>query len=282
MYFCPCCGYRVFSEQPPGTYLVCPICFWEDTGDTWGLRQAQLNFVRLGAVAPHWLEQIRSPTELDERDPSWQLLDEKIKSAGTKIIQQVMGAFKDIKLNQGISRQEARQIYLIGDYAYPFTFHSPEADALLTKTRATVLDIDWQDISQDRLTNFIHSGAIFYLDPIGWRYYLPAYLVSSLRQFINLDSSDGIIDFDDVVSSFLAQEQYYVLDKTQPDLHPLSRAEYLALITDEQLTTICQFLWFIINYSTGYAQERAEEAMEQYWNHLCPARDISASSLKLN
>ena len=94
MYFCPCCGYRVLYEQPPATYLVCPICFWEDTGESWKLRQAQLNFVRLGACHQKWLERVRCPTEQDERDPSWQLLDEKIKAVGTHIIQQIITAFK--------------------------------------------------------------------------------------------------------------------------------------------------------------------------------------------
>ncbi len=189
MYFCPCCGYRVFSEQPPGTYLVCPICFWEDTGDTWGLRQAQLNFVSLGAVEPQWLEQVRCPTDRDEREPSWQLLDARIKAAGTQIIQQVITAFQGIKREHGISLHEAREIYLISDYVYHFSFHSPEADTLLARAHATDFALDWQSISQESLTNFIHSGGIYYLDPKGWRYYLPAYLVWSLTQYINSDNS---------------------------------------------------------------------------------------------
>jgi hypothetical protein len=28
-YPCPCCGYLVFEEEP-GSYDICPICFWED------------------------------------------------------------------------------------------------------------------------------------------------------------------------------------------------------------------------------------------------------------
>jgi len=28
-YPCPCCGYLVFTE-PPGSYDICSICFWED------------------------------------------------------------------------------------------------------------------------------------------------------------------------------------------------------------------------------------------------------------
>lgn len=31
-YTCPCCGYRTLDFEPPGTYDICPICFWEDDG----------------------------------------------------------------------------------------------------------------------------------------------------------------------------------------------------------------------------------------------------------
>ena len=112
MYFCPCCGYRVLYEQPPGSYLVCPICFWEDTEETYGLRQAQLNFVSFGACDLQWLSQVRCPTEKDERDPNWQLLDEKIKTNGTKIIQQVMSAFKNVKRSDGISLNSTLYFFL--------------------------------------------------------------------------------------------------------------------------------------------------------------------------
>ena len=29
-YPCPSCHNRTLSEQPPGTYEICPVCFWED------------------------------------------------------------------------------------------------------------------------------------------------------------------------------------------------------------------------------------------------------------
>jgi hypothetical protein len=165
--------------------LVCPICFWEDTGDTWGIRRSQLNFVSFGACDSQWLSQVRRPTEQDERDPNWQLLDEKIKAGGEQIIQQVITAFDGVKLEDGISLQEAYEIYwLIDDYMDP---NSPEAQALLAKANATDVHTDWQKISEEKLIKFINSISSYYLDPKGWRYYLPAYMVWSLRQYINSD-----------------------------------------------------------------------------------------------
>jgi len=30
-YPCPCCGHRLLGEMP-GSYEICPVCFWEDDG----------------------------------------------------------------------------------------------------------------------------------------------------------------------------------------------------------------------------------------------------------
>ena len=60
-YPCPCCGHLVF-EEPPGSYDICPICFWEDgisqlrfvatTGaNDVSLLEAQRNFSDFGAAA---------------------------------------------------------------------------------------------------------------------------------------------------------------------------------------------------------------------------------------
>src|SRR5436190_23116503 len=42
-YPCPVCGYLVFDE-PPGSYAICPICFWEDDA-------IQLGFPLMGGGA---------------------------------------------------------------------------------------------------------------------------------------------------------------------------------------------------------------------------------------
>lgn len=85
-YACPCCGYLTLSEEPPGTYEICSICFWEDDAvqfnspDNEGgankvsLRQAQRNFVDFGACERRVLSYVRKPSEWDRRSSNWKPL----------------------------------------------------------------------------------------------------------------------------------------------------------------------------------------------------------------
>lgn len=263
MYFCPCCGYRTLHERSPGTYLVCPICFWEDTGETRDLRQAQLNFVSFGVCGPQWLEQVRCPTERDERDPNWQFLDARIKATGARVIDQIIAAFKSVKREDGISLHEAHEIFLIEDYAYNFSINSSEAEALLDSARVIDTDVCWQEISEGHLKKFVDIISIFYyyLDPKGWKYYLPAYMIWSLQQYME----NNFYYFDDVIYKFLNQEQHKVLDRVKRSFHQLSRSEYLDLTTVEQLASIDHFLQFANKYSANYVQEKVQKAIKRHW-----------------
>jgi hypothetical protein len=81
-YPCPACGYLVF-EEPPGSYDICPICFWEDDvvqlhnpdlaggANKVSLIEAQRNFSTLGAIEHRLLEHTRAPEPSDKKDPSW-------------------------------------------------------------------------------------------------------------------------------------------------------------------------------------------------------------------
>jgi hypothetical protein len=83
---CPCCGYVVF-EEPPGSYAICPICFWEDDevqlrfptlrGGANGpsLIEAQQNFSQLGACEQRFTGNVRMPDVDENRDPDWRLID---------------------------------------------------------------------------------------------------------------------------------------------------------------------------------------------------------------
>ncbi|PYC20588.1 CPCC family cysteine-rich protein [Pseudomonas mosselii] len=82
MFTCPCCGYAVF-EEPPGSYDICPICFWEDDvfqlyyphqeggPNRCSLIEAQVNFVQFGACERSMSKNVREPRDSDVRDSEW-------------------------------------------------------------------------------------------------------------------------------------------------------------------------------------------------------------------
>ncbi|WP_239990193.1 CPCC family cysteine-rich protein [Corticimicrobacter populi] len=82
LFTCPCCGYLMFSE-PPGSYDICPICFWEDDGfqlyypeqsggaNPSSLLTAQVNFIQFGACDRAMASKTRTITPDDIRDERW-------------------------------------------------------------------------------------------------------------------------------------------------------------------------------------------------------------------
>lgn len=85
-YTCPCCGYKTLEDEPPGTFEICSICFWEDDhvqyedpdyekgANTSSLRQAQKNFILFGACEEGCIELVRKPNENDLKDITWKRL----------------------------------------------------------------------------------------------------------------------------------------------------------------------------------------------------------------
>ncbi len=62
-YICPCCGNYTLDEEPPGTYEICKICYWEDDdfqyknpdydggANLLSLNKARENFIILGGIS---------------------------------------------------------------------------------------------------------------------------------------------------------------------------------------------------------------------------------------
>jgi hypothetical protein len=83
---CPCCGHLVFDE-PPGSYDICPICFWEDDevqllfplmaggANQPNLCDAQRTFIRDGACEYRFTGNVRQPADDEPRDPTWRPFD---------------------------------------------------------------------------------------------------------------------------------------------------------------------------------------------------------------
>lgn len=83
-YTCPCCGFIIFDE-PPGSYAICPICFWEDDpvqildpsyaggANKPNLMACQKYFQEHGACDSAATGKARSPTNLNKKDAGWRL-----------------------------------------------------------------------------------------------------------------------------------------------------------------------------------------------------------------
>lgn len=76
---CSCCGFLTLPEEPPGTYAICPVCYWEDDyaqgidptlsggANVPSLRSARAVFAECGAVEDRFVALVRDP--LPEEHP---------------------------------------------------------------------------------------------------------------------------------------------------------------------------------------------------------------------
>ncbi len=74
-YQCPCCGYYTLISKAENSFQICPVCYWEDDGvqlndidyeggaNKISLKQARLNFKKIGAIEEKYLKDVRHPLE---------------------------------------------------------------------------------------------------------------------------------------------------------------------------------------------------------------------------
>jgi len=72
-YKCVCCGYYTMESEPPGTFEICPVCFWEDDNVQFddpeyeggangiSLNKARENYKKTGAISEKYLKNVRQP-----------------------------------------------------------------------------------------------------------------------------------------------------------------------------------------------------------------------------
>ena len=71
---CPCCGYLTKAEPDYGTFMICPVCFWEDDcahfyndpncrggANEESLNESKENFKKFGACSKEAIKFVRDP-----------------------------------------------------------------------------------------------------------------------------------------------------------------------------------------------------------------------------
>ena len=73
LYPCPCCGNLTFDVAPPGTFEICPVCYWEDDefqyrnpqaaggANKVSLEVGRRNYRDFGACSEAFVSQVRAP-----------------------------------------------------------------------------------------------------------------------------------------------------------------------------------------------------------------------------
>lgn len=132
---------------------------------------------------------------------------------------------------------EAIRTAFVGVPRGAITIHEAEvidvygSDAEREAARVTDTEPCWDCVPDADIE--VCTDALCYLDPEGWRYYIPAYMIWSLRHFR-------------VSCSTVPDRTIYTFDPSSPDLleHNLARYE---LLDEAQSRAVCRFLRYMVN-----------------------------------
>ena len=118
-------------------------------------------------------------------------------------------------------------------------------------------EASWEEVPDEALESC--TSALCHLDPKSWRYYIPAYMIWSLRHFRESES---------IVSDFTIYTFNPYLD--DPGLR-----EYVAprfrLLDGPQSRAVCRYLRYMAANEDHADTRMANLALEGYWQRFCEA-----------
>ena len=148
------------------------------------------------------------------------------------LIELITHAFDGVERGSTLTMHEADVQDFGGDYA---------------KARQRDTDTRWQEVS-DAAIEFCQT-ALGIVDTAGFRYYLPAYMIWTLNNFM---SDSNVVDF--TIYSLLPR-------------NPSRFADF----TPAQAQAAACFLRFMARCTNGQVDEgQAQKALEGYWGQFCP------------
>ena len=176
-----------------------------------------------------------------EKDPS----REDIENA---VIDEIRAAFANVSRKGGVSLHEAD---VIDDYG---TQKQRDAARLLDtdKTWSGVPDLDIEK----------YDWVIHFYDPIGFRYYIPAYMVWIIKNCRN-PKKCGNMNFDAVIGSLCSAQN----------------GDRFTLFTENQSRAVCLFLRYMLAHNENFVDVGGIRRALKYWCQFCP-RNINALGVR--
>ena len=154
----------------------------------------------------------------------------------TVLLAAIEAAFTDVPKG-AITIHEADLLYNLG-------ISQTERDAARARDR----DSRWQEIPDSTIRKCSH--ALPFLDQIGWRYYVPAYMSWSIRHVADRES--------DSVDSTIYTFSHF---------DDAGYARYQSL-SASQLTVVRRFLQFMADHPGQADDEVARDSLEKYWSRF--------------
>jgi hypothetical protein len=155
-----------------------------------------------------------------------------------EVIRSIQQTFAGVGREDGVTLHETREIDL---------YSGPHERAV-----ARLLDTDemWEQVPAASIAKF--SEALCFLDPKGFRYYIPAFMIWTIKNYRKSDSCSG-----DYTLYALCR-----LDKSDSD----STAR-LNLLNDRQRSAIAMFLLY---FSSEAYNEEIVEVIHRFWRGYLP------------
>jgi uncharacterized protein DUF6714 len=179
-----------------------------------------------------------------------------LKKRRIQLIDQINTVFRHVSRDGGISIREA---HVIDDYG---------SDEERQAARAEETDSHWSDVDVENLDP--GGSALSFVDPIGFRYYLPAYMVYTLKSGYGDALGEENVDSNVFESTIFKLNASASGDQDCID----HQRERFALFTSKERTCIARFLAFdaecrVFDYEVG-----SIEALKSDWIDALPHMEL--------
>jgi hypothetical protein len=161
-----------------------------------------------------------------------------------RLLEELDRAFADVQREDGISLHETFAVDLYGTMRERRDLRKLDTDT------------NWREVKDEWIESINGVGGIAFLDELGFKYYLPAYL----RWYIRRENVSASCDLDSV---FL----YHLTGVKDDDLKEW-RFNRFRTLTAEQSRVVAEFLNHIAEYNHEDYREDISEALNAYWGRF--------------